>query len=154
MPLCSEFTPQALQTWCFAAACNTTRTVGFGLGPVRRTQCPVLDIFVINGLSHICLLLPCWCAELSISDHGASSWFTILPRHQFVVSYPQREVTGLCRNMRWGCIVAWHDVRIYFRACVCICAFAYVYLYLRTLMPPLQNVPDEFHCCFFFAFSL
>ena len=69
-----------------------------GWGPVRRTQFPVLDYFVINGRSHICLLLPCCCAELSSSDHGASSWFPILPRHQFVVSYPQREVAGLCEK--------------------------------------------------------
>ena len=57
----------------------------------------------------------------------------------------------LVRKMRCGCIVAWHDVRIYFRACVCICAFAYVYMYLCTLMPPLQNVPDEFQCSFLFV---
>ena len=60
----------------------------------------------------------------------------------------------LVRKMRCGCIVAWHDVRIYFPACVYICAFAYVYMFLRTLMPPLQNVPVEFQCRFLFIFVL
>ena len=59
-----------------------------------------------------------------------SSAVSIQPQHQFVVSYPHREVTGLGRQIRCGCIVAWRDVRIYVRACVCICLFAYVYIYI------------------------
>ena len=55
-----------------------------------------LIILTSTAVATVARLLPCWCAELSFSDHDASSRFPILPRHQFVVSYPQREMTGLC----------------------------------------------------------
>ena len=82
VPLCIKFTPQAPGTWCFFGGVLRHQSCGLWVGShFVELNFQFLIILTSAAVATVARLLPCWCTELSISDHDASSRFPILPRH-------------------------------------------------------------------------